>query len=333
MRRLLSSLLFMAFCLAFTACVSEKQYSDSPEGNFEALWKLMDQKYCFFDYKKVDWDSVHTVYSQYITPSMSDDQLFEVLGKMLSTLRDGHVNLVSTGNVARYWSWYEDYPRNFDESLKDAYLGTDYRMAGGMKFKILSDNIGYVYEGDFGVSISNGNVNNMLSYLAVCNGIIIDVRNNGGGLLTSSTNLASHFTNTKVLTGYLRHKTGSGHDDFSDPLAIYLDPDNGVRWQKKVIVLTNRHCFSATNDFVNTMRCLPGVTILGDRTGGGSGMPFTSELPNGWTVRYSASPYFDAQMNQIEFGIDPDVQVSLSSDDVTRGVDTLIETARKLLAQ
>jgi C-terminal processing protease CtpA/Prc len=132
---------------------------------------------------------------------------------------------------------------------------------------------------------------------------------------------------------YLRHKTGSGHDDFSDPLAIYLDPDNGVRWQKKVIVLTNRHCFSATNDFVNTMRCLPGVTILGDRTGGGSGMPFTSELPNGWTVRYSASPYFDAQMNQIEFGIDPDVQVSLSSDDVTRGVDTLIETARKLLAQ
>jgi C-terminal processing protease CtpA/Prc len=283
--------------------------------------------------RHVDWDSVHTAYSKMLSDNMTDDQLFEVLGKMLSTLKDGHVNLVSTGNVARYWSWYEDYPYNFDADLKDKYLGSDYRIAGGMKFKILSDNVGYMYYGDFSVSTGNGNINQMLNYMAICNGLIIDVRNNGGGLITNSTTLASHFTNEKVLTGYLRHKTGTGHNDFSDPYAIYLDPTDGIRWQKKVIVLTNRHCFSATNDFVNAMRCLPNVTILGDKTGGGSGMPFTSELPNGWTVRFSASPYYDAKMNQIEFGIEPDVQVSLSSDDVTRGVDTLIETARKLLAQ
>lgn len=330
-KRFLYIILLIALILICGSCVSEKQYSDTPEGNFEQLWKIMDQKYCFFDYKKIDWDSVHNVYSKYITSDMDDNALFEVLGNMLGTLKDGHVNLYSTGNTARYWSWYENYPENFDENIKDRYLGTDYHMAGGIKYKILSDNIGYIYYGDFSESVSNGIINDMLSYLAICNGIIIDVRNNGGGLMTNSSTLASHFTDKKVLTSYVRHKTGTGHNDFSKPYAIYLDPSDGIRWQKKVIVLTNRHCFSATNDFVNNMHCLPSVTILGDKTGGGGGMPFTSELPNGWAVRYSASPYYDKDMNQIEFGIDPDIYVSLSTEDVSQGKDTLIETARNLL--
>jgi hypothetical protein len=325
-------LLFM-LSAGLTSCVSEKQYSDSPEGNFEQLWKIMDQKYCFFDYKHIDWDSVHTVYSKYITSDMKEDALFEVLGNMLSTLKDGHVNLYYTGNTARNWSWYEDYPRNFDQTIVDNYLGTDYHVAGGMKYKILPDNIGYVYYGDFSAGVGNGVINDMLAYFAICNGIIIDVRNNGGGLMTNSSTIASHFTNERVLTSYVRHKTGTGHNDFSEPFAIYLDPADGIRWQKKVIVLTNRHCFSATNDFVNSMRCLPNVTILGDKTGGGSGMPFTSELPNGWAVRFSASPYYDAQMNQIEFGIDPDIWVSLTTEDALKGIDTLIEAARKRLSE
>jgi hypothetical protein len=324
---------FSLLAFTFTSCIQEDSFSDTPEGNFEALWKMMDQHYCFFDYKKVDWDSVHTAYSKLITPDMSDDALFEVLGKMLSVLKDGHVNMSYNGNVARYWSWYEDYPRNFEESLKDKYLGTDYRIAGGMKFKILDDNIGYIYYGDFSDAVGDGNMNQLLSYMAICNGIIIDVRNNGGGNLSNSTTIASHFTNTKTLTGYIRHKTGTGHNDFSEPYAIYVDPADGIRWQKKVVVITNRHCFSATNDFVNSMRCFPNVTLLGDSTGGGAGLPFTSELPNGWSIRFSASPYYDTQMNQIEFGIAPNVKVDLSNDDVQKGVDTLIEAARKFLAK
>jgi C-terminal processing protease CtpA/Prc len=104
-----------------------------------------------------------------------------------------------------------------------------------------------------------------------------------------------------------------------------------VRWQKPVVVLTNRRSYSATNDFVNRMHCLPQVTLMGDRTGGGSGLPFTSELPNGWSVRFSASPIYNAQMEHIEFGIDPDVKVDISSEDYQRGVDTIIEEARKWL--
>ena len=36
-------------------------------------------------------------------------------------------------------------------------------------------------------------------------------------------------------------------------------------------------------------------------------------------------------MNHLEFGIDPDVQVDMSADDMQRGKDTIIETARRIL--
>ena len=79
------------------------------------------------------------------------------------------------------------------------------------------------------------------------------------------------------------------------------------------------------------MRELPLVTIIGDKTGGGSGLPFTSELPNGWGVRFSACPILNAQKEHTEFGIDPDIKVDMNESDQQRGEDTIIETARAYL--
>ena len=330
MKRTFFFLLFVA--LLFASCIREEAYDNSPQGNFEALWRIIDEQYCYLDYKQIDWDAIHDKYQPLITPDMSHDGLFEVLGNMLAELKDGHVNLYSASNTARYWDWYLDYPRNYDESIVEQYLGRDYRISGGLKYTILEDNVGYISYTSFSDGVGEGNLDEALSYLAICNGLIIDVRNNGGGNLTYSTRIASRFTNERVLTGYIQHKTGTGHSDFSDPEPIYLDPSDGVRWQKKAVVLTNRHSYSATNDFVNAMRYLPQVTIVGDQTGGGAGLPFTSELPNGWTVRFSASPHLDADKQHIEFGIEPDVWVDMTEEDEANDIDTIIETARRLIS-
>lgn len=319
------------------SCIREEEYQDDPMGNFESLWKSLDQNYCFFDYKKdmygLDWDSVYTVYKTRISNGMSQKQLFEVCCDMLAELKDGHVNLYSSGNVGRYWSWHEDYPANFNDSVQKLYLGTNYKIASGLSYRILEDNIAYVYYESFSSGIGDGNITAMMNELKTCSGMILDVRNNSGGNLTNATKLAGYFTNEKRLVGYIAHKNGTGHSDFSTPYAEYIEPANGLRWQKPVVVLTNRSCYSATNTFVRNMKACPQVTIMGDRTGGGSGMPFTSEMPNGWLVRFSACPMYDADMQQIEFGIDPDIPVSMSQEDLLRNKDTLIETARSFLAQ
>lgn len=318
-----------------SGCIREEEVVNTPQGNFETLWKIIDEQYCFLEYKQIDWNAIHTKYSKLVTNNMTSEGLFEVLGNMLNELQDGHVNLASSHNVSYYDAWYQDYPRNFREDIvEDYYLGkasSDYRTAAGIKYKILEDNIGYIRYESFSSGIGNGNLDEILSYLAVCNGVIIDVRSNGGGNVTNSTRIAARFTNEKVLTGYIRHKTGKGHNDFSDPYPIYLEPNDGVRWQKKAVVLTNRRSYSATNDFVNQMRYLPNVTTMGDKTGGGSGMPFTSELPNGWTVRFSASPHLSVDMEQIEWGIDPDIKVDMLPADEANNIDTIIEKARAFL--
>ena len=322
--------------LLLTSCITEDVPNNTPEGNFEALWKIIDTQYCFLDYKKqeygLNWDKVYKEYKNRLTPDMNDKDLFQVLSDMLEELRDGHVNLVARHEISQYREWYDNYPTNFIDTIQRIYLGKDYVISSGLKYKILEDNIAYIYYESFSNSIGDGNLDEVLNEIAICDGLILDVRNNGGGILTLSERWAARFTNEKVLTGYLTHKTGKGHNDFSSPTPIYTEPaTDRIRWQKPVAVLTNRRSYSSTNDFVNRMKQFSKVVIIGDRTGGGSGLPFSSELPNGWSVRFSASPMYDPNMNHIEFGIEPDIKINMKSDDIMKGKDTIIEAARNYI--
>lgn len=328
----LSRLLFLALVLAFTAsCVDEDEYPDTPSGNFEALWRILDEHYCFFEQKGIDWDEVHNRYAPQFSNGMTESQQFEVLCNMLAELKDGHVNLYASFNTGRNWSWREDYPTNYSDTLSRKYLGTDYRIAAGLYYRILDDNVGYIRCSSFANGYGEGNLDDVLNYLVTCRGLIIDLRSNSGGQLTAAEQLAARFTNEEITVGYLQHKTGSGHNDFSELQEQRLKPSSGLRWQKQVVVLTNRGVFSAANEFVKYIKCCPKATTVGDKTGGGAGMPFSSELPGGWSVRFSACPIYDRYKQSTEDGIEPDYQVSLSDEDFANGRDTIIEFARKLI--
>ena len=88
---------------------------------------------------------------------------------------------------------------------------------------------------------------------------------------------------------------------------------------------------SSANDFANVMKAIPTVTLVGDTTGGGGGLPFVSELPNGWFVRFSSAPTLDAQLKHIESGVAPDICLQMDEADLKKGVDTYIEFARKYI--
>lgn len=332
------ALLYMIVCLAtLVSCVDTDERPDTPVGNFESLWRIIDEHYCFFDYKQqeygLDWNAVYDKYKVRVNNNMTTVQLFEVLCDMLAELRDGHVNLSSSMNYGRYWTWQEAYPKNYSDTLERHYMGTDYLIANGLHYRVLDDNIGYIRCASFETPIGEGNLDEMLSYLLFCRGLIIDIRNNGGGNLTVAERLAGRFVHEKTLVGYMQHKTGKGHQDFSGLEEIYLEPSCNVRWNKKVCVLVNRSVFSAANEFAVMMHCLPNVTLIGDHTGGGSGLPMSNSLPNGWSVRFSACPMYDNHQQQTEFGIEPDIAVALSNTSMAENKDDIIEAARKIIAE
>lgn len=332
------ALLYMIVCLAtLVSCIDTDERPDTPVGNFESLWRIIDEHYCFFDYKQqeygLDWNAVYDKYKVRVNNNMTTVQLFEVLCDMLAELRDGHVNLSSSMDYGRYWTWQEAYPKNYSDTLERHYMGTDYLIANGLHYRVLDDNIGYIRCASFETPIGEGNLDEMLSYLLFCRGLIIDIRNNGGGNLTVAERLAGRFVHEKTLVGYMQHKTGKGHQDFSELEEIYLEPSSNVRWNKKVCVLVNRSVFSAANEFAVMMHCLPNVTLIGDHTGGGSGLPMSNSLPNGWSVRFSACPMYDNHQQQTEFGIEPDIAVALSNTSMAENKDDIIEAARKIIAE
>ena len=332
MRKLLAKIMIVAMsALALSSCHSIEEWDNTGVGNFEALWQIVDEHYCFFKEKGIDWDSIHDRYLPAAKTAKTERELFGVCANMLAELKDGHVNLSSWFETSYYRQWWSDYPQNYDARvIEENYFGFQYKNVGGIMYGILPENVGYLYYSSFNNTIGESNLDAVLSYFKACNGMIIDVRDNGGGALTNVETLVRRFINEKTLVGYVCHKTGKGHDDFSEPYAYYFYPTDGrIGWVKPIVVLANRSTFSAANNFVSIMKLLPGVKIMGATTGGGSGIPLSSELPIGWGIRMSACSVLDALGNTTEFGVTPTdgCAVDITLADQAAGRDTILDRA------
>ena len=91
-------MLWLLCCLpVLTGCIGEEDYANDPVGNFEQLWKIIDEQYCFLEAKGIDWDAVHDKYSPLIIPTMSNDDLFDILSQMLYILKDITTRNISSG--------------------------------------------------------------------------------------------------------------------------------------------------------------------------------------------------------------------------------------------
>ena len=325
----------LLFILA--GCSDDFDYKDDPYGNFDALVEIIDTRYCFLQEKDIDWQDVAARYRSFVKPETSDLELFLICAGMLDELRDGHVNLSSRFNTSYYREWWSDYPQDFDlRTLQQYYLGFNWFSTSGMMYKILDGNIGYIYYPSFSSGVSETALDYVLAILSKTDGLIIDIRNNGGGLLTNIDTYIGRFITEEIPGGYITHKTGPAHDAFSEPYPFTYKPCGVERINyvgKPIALLTNRACYSAANAFVAVMKTLPQVTVVGARTGGGGGLPFSSELPNGWNVRFSASPLYSPEGEITEFGVDPTPGYECHSpaSELAEGRDNILETALTLL--
>ena len=306
-----------------TSCHDIEEYSADPRGTFEQLWSVLDEHYCFFSQKDIDWDAIHAKYAPQISDRMTDEELFEVCSRMLDELRDGHTNLSAPFATSYYKKWWSDYPQNYNARLvEEYYFNFNYRSTGGIDYGILPQNVGYMHYSSFSYGIGEGNLDAVLAFCASVSNV---------------KTLVGRFISERLQAGTICHKNGPGHNDFSEPYPFYFDPAPAGRimWGKPVVVLCNRSTFSAANNFVSVMKCLPGVTVVGATTGGGSGMPFSSELTNGWGIRFSASPLRDPQGHLTEFGVAPTegCEVDLDPYAALEGRDTMLDFAIARLMQ
>lgn len=329
MNRIVSilSLLILLSIIACEKLMIEKDQENNHENNFELLWSTIDKKYSFFEFKNINWDSIRQEYRPKINNNLTNRQLFDIMADMLFELKDGHVNLYSDFDRSENWEWYSKYPSNFNSILVEFnYLGNDSVNIGPFTTNII-DSIGYIYLRSFSDKIKDRDADMIIERFSEMKGIILDVRNNSGGLSIGGKLLASRFADRKRRVSYILYKTGPGHGDFSEPQPNYISPEGKAQFTKTVVVLSNRRSYSATNDFVLNMSAFPHVTVMGDTTGGGGGTPYDYELLNGWRFRFPRTQTLATDGFNVEHGIPPSTQVNILERDLTRGIDTIIEAA------
>ncbi len=319
----------MALGLLFASC--EKAFFEkenktlSPTENFEYLWKQCDTKYAFFDYKGVNWNERHDYYKARINDGMSQEQLFNELAAMLNDLRDGHVNLVSNFNISTYKFDFLG-PTNIEERIVDQfYLTKDKHITGPFQHNFVDgSNIGYIRFTSFPGTVTDGQLDYIIDRYANTKGLIFDVRQNGGGAVSDVFKILSHFVTAKTEVYQTYTKNGPGHNDFTDADKAYVE-SSGKTYTKKIFLLTDRGTFSSGSHFTLAMHNLPQVTVMGDTTGGGMGLPNGGQLPNGWTYRFSVTSTRDLDGANYENGIPPDMLKYINKADTNK--DAVIEAA------
>lgn len=296
------------------------------EATFDALWTVVDERYAFFEYKGVNWDEVRSRYESSINSETGTVDLFYTCADMLNELEDGHVNLWSPFDYSRYDGFYRNSPQNFSYTVIDRnYLQGNQLLTGPLQHYLI-DSVGYVYYPSMSSTLGASSIDFVLGLYQQYKGVIIDVRDNGGGNPENGFRLAQRFMQERTHIMDVVMKTGPGAEDFSAPDPVFLEPA-GTFFDKPIVVLTNRSCFSATNDFASVCKVLPNVTLMGDTTGGGGGIPAEYELPNGWVVRLSVSQTLLPDGFNVEGGVPPDIQVDMDATEEANGIDSILEAA------
>ncbi len=328
MKKIYLALLTIPFFFSCDDAIFEKDMaSTDPMTNFEYMWTQCDEKYSYFDLKNIDWDQIKTEYAAKISNDMSEEALFTVLGDMLTELRDDHTNLVSDFNIS-FFGVDQLGQDNYDARIvKDQYLSDDYYISGPFIHDFLANKeVGYIRFGSFTGTVDDTNLDFILNRYKNTKGLILDLRENGGGAVTDVFSILSRFVEKETILNYSRIKTGPAHDDFSDDEPVTVKPYDGIRYTNKVMVLTDRGTYSAGSFTSLATKALPNMILVGDTTGGGLGLPNGGQLPNGWTYRFSITQALTLdKSNAYENGVPPDIAVSFDWTDRTK--DEIIERA------
>lgn len=356
-------MVLLMLCLSFLvgACdlLLDAEFENNPVGNFDALWHEFDRYYALFAVRGVDWDSLYAVYRPRVNEGSSDTELYDAMTGLLSHLNDRHVALYASGfpmyqsgsdrerplfSDSHPDSMLEDFGALVETAL-EGYLDSVYVSArefgypggfaahGKIHQNFTSQDLGYVIVGTFLLPESGDRYfDGLVDAFRGADGVIVDVRVNGGGLSTISQALLNRFADSERPYTISRNRNGPGHTDFSEPETTVMELAEKSLRGTPLVVLTGRRTSSAAEHFALGASVLPQTTVIGDTTIGVFGSVASKVLPNGW--EFTISPTLVTAMDGTSYegtGMPPDVRVMASRADVDAGTDAVIDAAIAIL--
>ncbi|WP_235297720.1 S41 family peptidase [Portibacter marinus] len=315
-------------CFSCTKTWISDETGKEYEEFFIEMWEDVDDNYIFFDQKEIDWSQEKESALNKLDANLSPEETFTVFSKALESLADGHVSLYTPFNTWKYHELYLDFESNYDEGVVQRNYLNNINEIGPFTYDIMEGNIGYLRYSSFGLDIETYHLQYLLNYFEETSGLIIDLRDNLGGATSNIDQLMGLIShdNTKVGNIHVSNRGGVTTSDYR-----LTKKENIENYEQSIVILTNRKCYSSCNVFVGFASQFDQVQVIGDSTGGGSGIATAKELGNGWQYRFSSGKITLADGLEIENGVSPDLEVSTDATDAQEGKDAILDQALNFL--
>lgn len=195
--------------------------------------------------------------------------------------------------------------------------------------KILTDDIGYIEFTSFDETTA---VDFKSKYEELknkgINSLIIDLRNNGGGIVDEALDIADYMTEKDSVLLYEVDKNGKETVKKSENDPIINLP---------IIILTNENTASASEILAGALKDLGKAKIVGTTTYGKGVIQQILQLSDGSGLKVTIEEYQTPNRNKInKIGIEPDEKVELPEDlenvfDIEESKDTQLQKAIEML--
>jgi carboxyl-terminal processing protease len=315
-------------CAACGAVLGPDQ-SRAPLALFDQVWSDFDLHYSLFIVKHVNWDSLRAVYRPLAQQAQDENVAQSVVVQMISQLHDGHVQFRGEPAGTPLFGNTTSPTVTFGK-----YVVFEAGLPGGVSYGTISYGIGYIQISTFEGTDVVQEVDAALAALKGMQSIVIDVRNNDGGLLDNATGIASRFAQKRTVAAYVRYRNGPAHTDFTKYIEQQVLPAGPYQFTGDIYLLTSRNTVSAAELFVMCMHSLGHTTVVGDTTAGETGSPFARELQNGWTYQFPESIEYTLAGNAFEdIGLAPDVAVKNTNPQIQQRIDAQLQRAITLASQ
>lgn len=131
-------------------------------------------------------------------------------------------------------------------------------------------------------------------------GLIIDLRNNGGGLLDVAIGMLDRLLPKKLVV-YTKDKTGTAQE-------YYTKDDKEV--SVPIMVLVNENSASASEVFCGALRDYGKAKLIGTKTFGKGIVQSSFELEDGTAIKFTTSKYYTPKGTNIHGkGFEPDIKL------------------------
>ncbi|PID86348.1 peptidase S41 [Candidatus Gracilibacteria bacterium] len=156
-------------------------------------------------------------------------------------------------------------------------------------------------------------------------GLIIDLRDNGGGYLQAAVEVLSNF----IKNGEVLVKT-KYREVFNN--IVYKSLNDGDIFDKKIVILINGNSASASEITAGALRDYGKAILVGEKSYGKGSVQEPFLLSDGSLVKLTIAKWFTPKnVNIDEEGINPDIKVEFTKEDYENLYDRQLEEAKKVL--